>query len=660
VDSCFDRQGRQIWVVRSFGALEKNVAESRAQANGLGVVVMTLGTEGRILNSFDSGGVSHQEPSEAGSLKRKGDRWGKFAFALALLAAWSFAFVPLRASQDEWWHLKAGKWMVEHGRIPTTDIFTYAGEGLRWHNHEWLAQVLFYAIYATGDKLGLGGLRGLIGFKALVIVATFAVVGWTAARRCGSWRVAGLVTLVAADVARRTIYPRPPILSYLLLALFAAALWEWKAGRLRRGALWWLPVLTVLWANLHGMVPLAVVIVGCFLAGEALDWFVCLWRSTRMAAAAPRAGAWRRLARLRMAQGRFLFVLAVACAGAAMLNPSGWEIFFLGRKFMADPLLRQVIAEMLPTPGPLMRVAAAGGGASWAINPLYLSFWGSVAAFLVLVVTRRGQLRAGVDYFLIGFFLYQAMAHVRLLPLYAVACAPVLASLVGDVLTSGRSAVRRLAWSALPIASLALFIVYVFVVAEPPPQTFFRRNLDLLCGKDREVADYPTPVMEFVIRAKLPDRMFSEINCCGYMIWWLSPEHHKLFTDNRFDLFGSRFYREEMVVVHGLEREGLSWQEILDRYGVNFIIISRQAPLNAKLRRSGRWDEIYYWVPPDRSPTEAGFNVWLRREERFQPVKERALALFREERPGALAPEEFEEWVERNRGLAAPLGAMAR
>jgi hypothetical protein len=82
--------------------------------------------------------------------------------------------------------------------------------------------------------------------------------------------------------------------------------------------------------------------------------------------------------------------------------------------------------------------------------------------------------------------------------------------------------------------------------------------------------------------------------------------------------------------------------------------------LNAKLRRSGRWDEIYYWVPPDRSPTEAGFNVWLRREERFQSVKERALALFREERPGALAPEEFEEWVERNRGLAAPLGAMAR
>ncbi|MCX7625811.1 MAG: hypothetical protein N2Z21_06330 [Candidatus Sumerlaeaceae bacterium] len=587
------------------------------------------------------------------------DGWGITSYVLALVAAWSFAFVPLRASQDEWWHLKAGQWIVRNGRLPVTDIFTYTGENLRWYNHEWLAQVLFYKVFAWGEGGAIGGLRGLIGFKSLVVVATFALVGWTAARHCGSWRIAGLVTLVAADVARRTIYPRPPILSYLLLAAFVALLWEWKAGRLRERWLWLLPVATVLWANLHGMVPLAVVAVGCFAGGEFLEWLFSRWCALR-ARHEGRERAWRRWGQRRL-RGTFLLgCVALTCAVAAMASPSGWHIFFLGHKFTADPTLQRVIAEMLPTPGPLVREVRGGIG-GFFINPLYLSFWATVVLLVALMVQRAGLLRAGADYFLVGFFLYQALMHVRLLPLYAVACAPTLAWLLASVLRRLREPLLCKAWHMVPVATVVLFCVYVFVVAEPPPQTFFRRNLELLRGKDREAADYPTPVMQFVIRARLPDRMFSEINYCGYMIWWLSPEHHKLFTDNRFDLFGSQFYLEEATVVHGVEREearlGRGWQEILDEYGVNFIVISRQAPLNAKLRASGRWDEIYYWIP-EGHPPNVGFNVWLRREERFREVKERALALFREERPTALLPDQFEAWISRNSsgGRALPPG----
>ena len=70
---------------------------------------------------------------------------------LVLGVAFSFAFTPLRSSQDEWWHLKAGKWIVENGRLPRNDIFTYTGENMRWHNHEWLAQVLFYGVHQLGE-----------------------------------------------------------------------------------------------------------------------------------------------------------------------------------------------------------------------------------------------------------------------------------------------------------------------------------------------------------------------------------------------------------------------------------------------------------------------------------------------------------------------------
>ncbi len=576
------------------------------------------------------------------------------AIALALLAAWSFAFVPLRASQDEWWHLKTGKWIVEHGRLPTTDIFTYSGEGLRWHNHEWLSQILLYVIYATGEGTPWGGLRTLITAKAALVMATFAVVLLTARRRCGSWRVAAFVTLVAADVARRTIYPRPPIFSYLLLAAFLALLWEWKQRRLRQRWLWLLPPTTILWANLHGMVPLAVAAVGAFAAGELFETAAAWWRSRR--AGGSRSVAAQRIMRCRLRNFRFLALLAVAVGVAAMINPSGPEIFFLGRKFMADPVLKRVIAEMLPTPGLFVQIAS-DQGTRWVWNPLYVSFWGSLLALAILFLARRGRLATGADYVLLAFFSYQAVMHVRLLPLYAVAASPSLAWLVAEQLRRLPAHARRQAVAMLPLASAALFTYYAFVVAEPPPQTFFRRNLDLVRGKDREEADYPTPVMRFVLRVGFPDRLFSEINYCGYMIWWLSPEHHKLFTDNRFDLFGSRYYLEEATVVHGAEKEeariGRGWQEILDGYSVNFLVLSRSAPINAKLRASGRWDLVYYWIPQDRSPRE-GFNVWLRRDPRFAAIRERALRCFREDNPAALMPDEFEQW------LATHLPAMAK
>src|SRR5690606_29022286 len=108
---------------------------------------------------------------------------------LVLATAFSFAFTPLRTSQDEWWHLKAGRWIVEHRALPTHDIFTYAGADFRWYNHEWLSQVIFYLVYALGaggdpGPLGeVGGVTALVAFKALIVTLTFALLAWLARLR---------------------------------------------------------------------------------------------------------------------------------------------------------------------------------------------------------------------------------------------------------------------------------------------------------------------------------------------------------------------------------------------------------------------------------------------------------------------------------------------
>jgi hypothetical protein len=559
-------------------------------------------------------------------------------FALVIATAFSFAFTPLRASHDEWWHLKAGRWIVENKRLPVNDIFTYTGENIRWHNHEWLSQVLFYGIYSWGEERMIGGLRALITFKAAIVAATLGVVGLLAWLRCGAWSIAFLVSVIAADVARRTIYPRPPILSYLLFAGMLLMLYSWKKGCLKGRWLWVLAPVTVLWANLHGMVLLGIATAGAFAAGELFE-AVAAWLSRRRApdtipeAANTMPEALRRFG--------LLAGLTAAIILAATASPSGAHIFFLSRNFTADPILQRVISEMLPTPFVLAQTASG----AWFFNPLYVSFWASLALLVVLFLWNRCRFRFGADYVLTAFFTFQAVMHVRLLPLYAIAVSGTIAFLLAERL-KGMLKRRPDATREILIAlTAALAGIYVFAVAEPPPQTFFRRNLALFAGKDKEPADYPEQMMKYIIRTRFPDRMFSQVNYCGYAIWWLSPEHHKLFTDNRFDVFGSRFFVEEATVVNGVEKSeariGSGWNEILDRYGVNFVVISRDAPLNGKLRASGGWDHVYYDIPHGGG-VESGFSIWLRRDPRFADIAERARANFRADNPGMPSPEELD------------------
>src|SRR5919112_1583036 len=74
---------------------------------------------------------------------------------------------------DFWWHLRTGQLIYETRAIPHTDIFSFTAQGKEWITHEWLAEVLIYAIYK------LSGWGGLVVSFALVMTAAL----WIAYRR---------------------------------------------------------------------------------------------------------------------------------------------------------------------------------------------------------------------------------------------------------------------------------------------------------------------------------------------------------------------------------------------------------------------------------------------------------------------------------------------
>ncbi|HOE95746.1 MAG TPA: hypothetical protein PLS90_03910 [Candidatus Sumerlaeota bacterium] len=599
------------------------------------------------------------------------------SFLLAAWIAFSFGFTPLRTSHDEWWHLKTGAWLSRHG-LPETDIFTYTAADIPWHNHEWLTQLGMWGLYRAGEISGFGGWRLVILVKSLTIVAAFVGLALWLGRRRPDAALYALTGALLAALARRTFYPRPPFVSYLLLAIVLAVLIGARGGR-RGRAPWGLPPLFALWANLHGGWMAGLVVVGAFWADAAAHWALAAARQ------GPRAVRRRRGAALRR-----LTLLGLLCALATLVNPYHVHLYALAGRVMNDPYLLPRIGEMLPPDwhyvwileGVILLLLFVGVrpvrppawiGAALAAAALHCLLratanpWLQTALALpviALALARRPRRPGWLAFLLLAcFFGQQGIHHVRHLSLLAVVLLPPLAWGLACWARAwrGRAGARRpteltrLTPALIALLALALLGGY-WSFSHRERASYLERNLMLARGSEWEpqwidararetpvqstlpagvflVEPYPRKAVDFLLRAGLPAPLWNGGNYAGYLIWRLAPETMRVFTDNRYDVYGGRFVKQEHSVLEGLTQAGMEaapageawlreagfmpWNEVLDRWGVQTVFVPVESEVNARLEEAG-WARVW---------EDFSFAIWVRPTAENQPIIERAKTL---------------------------------
>ena len=70
---------------------------------------------------------------------------------------------------DFFWHVTAGQWIAEHGRVPTTDPFSFTWAGQPWTPHEWLSELLMYWLVSGVGRTGALFVFGL--FPAAIVIS---------------------------------------------------------------------------------------------------------------------------------------------------------------------------------------------------------------------------------------------------------------------------------------------------------------------------------------------------------------------------------------------------------------------------------------------------------------------------------------------------------
>jgi hypothetical protein len=114
---------------------------------------------------------------------------------------------------DTYWHLATGRWIVEHGRIPLTDPFSYTMPGREWQAHEWLADIMMWGAYR------LGGWSGLTIFFGLAAAAAAAMLAARISRSLGGLTLVVLV-IMGLSCTSQSLLLRPHALMLPLLVFW--------------------------------------------------------------------------------------------------------------------------------------------------------------------------------------------------------------------------------------------------------------------------------------------------------------------------------------------------------------------------------------------------------------------------------------------------------
>ncbi len=161
---------------------------------------------------------------------------------------------------DTYFHLRFGQefldgWSLRH----PGSVSTFATRD--WVPTQWLSEIV---MARTEDWFGLAGVAWLSGFLEILLFVALYVV----CRDRAEPLVAAAVTATALFAMQNGLSMRPQVVSYLLVAVVVGA---WLRTRHDGRVRWWLVPLVWLWAMLHGMWPVALVIGAVAVVGLALD-----------------------------------------------------------------------------------------------------------------------------------------------------------------------------------------------------------------------------------------------------------------------------------------------------------------------------------------------------------------------------------------------------
>lgn len=441
---------------------------------------------------------------------------------------------------DLWWHLRAGEMSWTAKQPLRIDMTSYTRDGAGWINHSWLTQVILYLAYAVAGYLGL----------TLVVVVVVGLSMWFVWLCMEGRAILRAFLLIFGGVVASVVWSaRPQIFSLVLMGCCGWILYRYKWRQ--KNALWALPLVFILWSNLHAGYPLGLMLIGLMVVGEILNHFVGNNEFPLL--------SYRAIIRL--------VVWGLVSTVALLVNPNFVETWFIPFKTVGVEALGGLVSEWQ---SPDFHQAFQ--------QPFLLLLFG---VFIVLALSRRVDV---TDLLSVSWFAALALVARRNFAPFALVAVPVLSRYLWRLIQNWHQpswqfdrAAKSYRYVNLAFVALLCFaaIVKLYAVSYPPLVEAYQRQL------------YPVGAVEWLAKEHPVGRLFNEYNWGGYLSWVLRD--YPIFIDGRTDLYGDVIIRQWVEVISA----GENWENLLDEWQIRLLLLSPERPLARVLEYHPEWQVGY-------------------------------------------------------------------
>ena len=448
---------------------------------------------------------------------------------------------------DTFWHIAAGQRMLASKSILTEDIFSHTAFGKPWTAHEWLAEIIMAWVH------GVSGLPGICIFFFFIATFSFLLLYVTVRQETSEWFSLIFVAL-AFVFSYSHLLARPHIFTWLLGGLTFLIL------RKQNKALYFLPLISLLWANLHAGFILGILLQAMFLVGS----FMATDFPLKMES----------VNNYIKDKKRPIFILLLSIVAVA-INPFGFSLYFFPFHVSAD-VFAQGINEWL---SPNLQK-------QWLFR-FYL-------LFILFLLTQSTVKTTWLDRLFLIFFINSALVHQRHISIATYFLAPFLAKSTENWLmpilrkikprsTSDLNTLVLSRWSG-PVTTFVLVALFLFLSspAFPNTQSFFQTIIPLPEKR------WPVSAVDYLSENRPKGNMFNEYSWGGYTIFALRPEQ-PVFIDGRADMYGAEIFSDYQKFV----KVDKNINELLDKYQIKWVFFPSDSNLIRYLKLDDNWHEIY-------------------------------------------------------------------
>ncbi len=417
-------------------------------------------------------------------------------------------------------HIKNGEIILKNFSVPKTNLYSYTYPDFTFYNHHWLSGVIFYLV-----KIILG-FKGLTIFFSILTFFTFLFFIKVVEKDIDSfWLLAVIFLLTVVLICVRKEI-RPEIFSYLFSSIYFFILYKFLYEE--KNFLYILPILQIIWTNLHIY----------FVIGLVLIFFSLVELLSKYLKNKSELKIKKQLKYLSF----ILFLNIISC----LINPYGvkgilipfnifknygYKVFENQSVWFIDKVVRNYIPNLN------YKILLGILILSWGLKIKYKKTNFAIFNFLIFL-----------------FFSILSLFAIRNFAIFAYFCIPILILNLKDI-------------KIIKNNYFLFFVTTIYFLFSYRINSYIW-NFDInLIGlkKGNESA------AKFFLDNNLEGPILNNYDIGGYLIYYLFPKE-KVFVDNRPEAYPEEFFKS--IYIPMMEDE-TKWYELEKIYNFNSIFFYR-------------------------------------------------------------------------------------